>query len=470
MKTESRRRNTRCGLWIGFGLLTGILSGLYLWRRQRIRRTLPPLVSTTEDRKGTALVTGASSGIGASYARRLAQAGYDLIIVARRRERLETLAETLRANYGREVEVLVADLADEEDVARVAARIAALEDLEILINNAGFNVPGRWVESPVERQLDMVGVHVVAPVRFTRAALPAMVARGRGAVVNVSSLMAFFPLYEAANYAATKSYLRAFTEALYQELEGTGVRAQVLCPGFVRTEMHPAAQIERSGLPACLWMTPEKVVAGSLKDLERGVAISIPGFGYRLLARVGRLLPRWLLYEVGPRIQKARGAAKEGFSEFRKRYYRNWAELRDDLRFMRQNRARMRQGMRALDGAFRERLMLAVTQVNGCRYCAQFHAQTALKDGLAPEEIAELLEGTFDACPEEERIGVLFAQHWADTAGHPDPEAWDRLVETYGPERAGAIEMSLRMIKMGNYMGNTLDYVLYRISGGRWGK
>jgi AhpD family alkylhydroperoxidase len=136
---------------------------------------------------------------------------------------------------------------------------------------------------------------------------------------------------------------------------------------------------------------------------------------------------------------------------------------------MRQHRGEIRQAMALLDAPFRERLMLAVTQVNGCRYCAHQHAKMALACGLSEDEIAQMLDGVVEQCPPEERVAVLYAQHWADTAGHPDAEARQKVLETYGEEKVTAMEVVLQVIKMGNYAGNTLDYVLYRLSGGRWG-
>jgi uncharacterized protein len=255
------------------------------------------------------LVTGASSGIGLAYATKLASMGYDVILVARRRERLEALAATLRAAYGVEATVIPADLATEAGVSAVERAIAATDDLAVLVNNAGFGAAGSFVQSDLERHLAMVRVHIEAVVRLTRAALPCLLMRRRGAVVNVSSLMSFYPIYGGSTYAATKCYLRAFTEALHQELAGTGVRVQSLCPGFVRTELQDVAEISKLPVPDFIWMSPEAVVEGSVRDLHHDQPISVPGLGYRLLAGISGLVPRAIIYAAGRWLGSTRESA-----------------------------------------------------------------------------------------------------------------------------------------------------------------
>jgi short-subunit dehydrogenase len=242
---------------------------------------------------GTALVTGASSGIGAAFVRRLASQGYDVILVARREDRLKALATETHQCYGIEAEVLVADLACTADVERVEKRIAESEDLELLINNAGFGTkPYRFSETDFGRQLDMISVHVVASVRLMRAALPGMITKGHGAVINVSSVGAFIPLPANATYCATKAFLSVFSKALATELRGTGVKVQVLVPGFVRTEFHDTPEYQqvniRSQIPKALWMNAETVVTKSLESLRRDQLYCIPGFKNRLAVALGR--------------------------------------------------------------------------------------------------------------------------------------------------------------------------------------
>ena len=157
--------------------------------------------------------------------------------------------------------------------------------------------------------------------------------------------------------------------------------------------------------------------------------------------------------------------------KFNRRFYDSLGQVWRDVRFPLQNRAQIRRAMQGdlVSFPFRERLMLAVTAVNGCRYCSYYHAQEALKAGLPDEELQKLLEGVIDDAPSEELPALLYAQHWAETDGKPDTAARQKLLETYGPQRAEAIETVLHMIRSGNLLGNTADYWLYRLSFGRWG-
>jgi AhpD family alkylhydroperoxidase len=156
--------------------------------------------------------------------------------------------------------------------------------------------------------------------------------------------------------------------------------------------------------------------------------------------------------------------------KFNKRTYKNPKELFSDLCFPIRNRKRLKEvkNKGLISPAFQERLMLAVTAVEGCRYCSYFHAKQALKSGVTPEEISQLLSGDFDSCPKEEAVAVIYAQHWAESNAHPDPEAVQKLQQTYGFEKVEAIHLMLRMIRLGNLLGNSWDYLLYRISFGKW--
>ena len=237
------------------------------------------------------MVTGASSGIGAAFARRLARDGFELILVARRRNLLEQLARELGG-----AETLVADLTLEEDLARVEARIASATELELVVNNAGFGSKGLFWETPLEGQDRMHRLHVMATMRLTRAALAAMVPRGSGAVIQVSSVAGFGPSPGSVSYCSTKAWMNTFTEGLDLELRGAGspVRVQSLCPGYTVTGFHEVVGMSREGIPSWLWMRAEDVVDESLRGLERGKLFVVPGAVYKLVVTLEKLAPRWL--------------------------------------------------------------------------------------------------------------------------------------------------------------------------------
>ncbi len=265
---------------------------------------------TQSNAKKTAVITGASSGIGAVFARKLAERGHGLVLVARRQDRLQRLADELSSAHGVRAEVCAADLADESAVERVADAINDVPDLELLVNNAGFGTLGRFVDADVQTQLDMIRVHVLAAVRLCRAAVPGMLARDRGAIVNVSSIGAWLSVAGNVQYAATKMYLTAFSEGLQDELRQTGVRVQALCPGFTYTEFHDLEQMDRfdrKDIPKRFWMSAEDVVDYSLKMLGKKRVIVIPGWRNRMVARI--LQSRWLkpIVRASARYKEDRG-------------------------------------------------------------------------------------------------------------------------------------------------------------------
>ncbi len=243
--------------------------------------------------KAHALVTGASSGIGAAFAERLAQKGYDLAIVARRRDRLEVLAQRLQEQHQVHVEILVADLSQHGDLLSVEKYIAAQAGLEMLVNNAGFGGYKSFVELDPGTAEELINLKVLAVTRLTRAALPGMLARGRGSIINVSSRLAFSAplgssrLPRRATYAGTNAYINTFPELLQSELEGTGVQVQALCPGVVETEFHERVGADPRRFPAAIVMKPEDLVDASLKGLELGEVICVPAMeDERLLEKI----------------------------------------------------------------------------------------------------------------------------------------------------------------------------------------
>ncbi len=236
----------------------------------------------TPDGKRRAVVTGASSGIGAAFAERLAREQYDLGIVARRADRLEALAQRLREQEKVNVQVVVADLSQPADLHYVERLIADDPALDLLVNNAGFSASMPFVTLDPDRAEEMIRVQVIAVTRLTRAALPGMIARGHGAIVNVSSRLAFTtsmpspPLNKRAVYAATKAYVNTFTEILHDELKGTGVQVQALCPGIVWTEFYERQGMKPGMFPPAMLQKAEEVVQASLAGLERGEVICVP--------------------------------------------------------------------------------------------------------------------------------------------------------------------------------------------------
>ncbi len=254
----------------------------------------------------TALVTGATSGIGLGFARRLASDGYDLVVVARDEKRLDALAGELRA-AGVGTEVIVADLGDRQQLAGVEERLRDREHpVNVLVNNAGFSINQRFVGGDVEAEQSLIDVMVTPVMRLCHAALPGMVERKHGAVINVSSVASFLPF---STYSASKSWVTFFTQSLATELEATGVRAMAVCPGFVRTEFHERAGIDIDRSNDTWWLEVDDVVRQAMDDLRRGKAISVPGSAYRALVAGTHLLPRDALRRAA-RFRRSRLAGR----------------------------------------------------------------------------------------------------------------------------------------------------------------
>ena len=252
-----------------------------------------------------ALITGASAGIGEAFARRLARDAYDLVLVARRKERLEVLAHELSERHGGRAEVQTADLATPEGLAAVAAGVAESPP-DLLVNNAGFGTVGPLAQQDPEREAREILLNVLAVHQLTRAALPGILARGRGAIINVSSLAGEMAAPYSATYAATKAFVTRLSEALHEEVKESGVRVQALLPGFTRTEFQQEAGVDVDSVPRLAWMEPEQVVEASLQALERGDALCIPGAGNKLLGMLQALAPRWMGRRLIGSMQKRR--------------------------------------------------------------------------------------------------------------------------------------------------------------------
>jgi len=265
-----------------------------------------------EGARPVAVVTGASSGIGAAFAQELAGSGYDLILVARRRERLDELANALAETEAVNVETMVADLTRDSDVNCVAERLRAEERLEMLVNNAGFGTTGFFFEADPQGQENMHRLHVLATVILARAALGPMVRRDRGAIINVSSVAAFIPSGANVSYNSTKAWMNIFTESINLELRAISsrVRVQALCPGFTVTEFHQKLGIDRNRIfpNSGFWMPAGKVVRDSLAALKKGDWLVVPGWRYKLLVFGLRHLPRFVREQAAlVYSRKARG-------------------------------------------------------------------------------------------------------------------------------------------------------------------
>lgn len=241
------------------------------------------------DNKGFALITGASSGIGAVYADRLARQGFDLILVARNSERLARLAEDLRRETGRAVETLVADLIDREDLARVEARLKNDPKISLLVNNAGVGATAPLLQSDAEAMTAMVSLNVEALMRLSYAAAPGFVSRGEGTIINIASIVAIAPEVLNGVYGGTKAFVLAFSQSLRHELGVSGVRVQVVLPGATATDFWDIAGTPVDHLPQEIVMTVDNLVDAALAGLAQGEFVTIPS-----LADVGQ----WDAYEA----------------------------------------------------------------------------------------------------------------------------------------------------------------------------
>ena len=256
----------------------------------RYFRAAGPL-SSVPGMSTTAVVTGASSGIGAAFTRRLAAEGSDLVLVARNAGRLQSAATELNRRYGVDVAALPADLATAGGCETVAARLVDPDrPVDLLVNNAGRGLPGTFWETPLADQEQLLRLNCLSVLRLTHAVLPGMVARGRGGIINVSSVAGFTPAARGT-YSATKAWVTAFSETVGSQLPGTGVRVSALCPGLTRTEFHDRAGLDMSRVPAPFWLDADEVVAVGLADHRRGRVVSIPGMQWKAIVAASRVVP-----------------------------------------------------------------------------------------------------------------------------------------------------------------------------------
>lgn len=248
-----------------------------------------------------ALVTGATAGIGASFARLFASEGFDLVLVARDETRLRETAETLKNEFGVTSEILRADLTNMKELAAVEVRVASQTNpIDVLVNNAGFGLKASFLTSDVTEEANLLDVLVRAPMRLMHAVLPVMKARNEGAIINVSSVATWIT---SGTYSASKSYLTVLSESLHTELSNTNVKVMALCPGFTRTEFHQRGNMHMTGLPNFLWLDAERVVAKAWRDVQSGSALSIPGWQYGILSTFARYGPRPIVRKLGINVR-----------------------------------------------------------------------------------------------------------------------------------------------------------------------
>lgn len=250
-------------------------------------------------RNKTAVITGATSGIGEAFARKFAEQGYDLVITGRRQAKIDAVAEQIRQKYGVNVDVFLAELSEEEGVREVVSYIKG-QEIEILVNNAGFGANSLYQISDLAVMEQLAKVNVLAPMELIHAVLPSMVERDKGTIINISSESVYMIVPKNAVYSGAKAFLKSFTEGLYLDLMGTGVRVMALCPGLTHTDFHEKMGMDKSRQTdrgQIKWMSPDEVVEIALNDLEKGKVICIPGKHTKMLTHMLNLMPRKSYYK-----------------------------------------------------------------------------------------------------------------------------------------------------------------------------
>jgi short-subunit dehydrogenase len=252
----------------------------------------------------TALVTGATAGIGYEFARQLAERGHDIVLVARDRVRLENVSDELRRDYKVRSEVLVADLSDRAQTGKVAQRLAdEARPVDLLVNNAGYGMKKGFLANDVETEEVMLDVLCTAVLVLSHAAARAMKARGRGGIINVSSVASYAAM---GTYSAAKAWVRIFSEGLSRELTGSGVTCMALCPGFTHTEFHERGRMSMNRLPDFMWLDAPSVVRQGLDDAAKGKIVSVPGAQYKTLVGMMSAVPRVLVRDVSSSLARRR--------------------------------------------------------------------------------------------------------------------------------------------------------------------
>ena len=237
-----------------------------------------------------AIITGASSGLGAEFARQLAARGFNLLLTARRQEYLQQVRQSITSDYKVQVDVYPADLSKSSDMSNLIDAINQVTNPDILVNCAGFGTVGRFYRIDPEKELAMMQVHIVAPVMLCRCVLPGMISRNHGAIINVASLAGLIPIRNVL-YHSSKAFLVSFSEVLHTELLNSQVTVQALCPGFILSRFHDTpeyTQFSRYSVPRFLWMTPQQAVTASLKSLYNGKVICVPGLLYGFAGLLAR--------------------------------------------------------------------------------------------------------------------------------------------------------------------------------------
>lgn len=261
----------------------------------------------------TAIITGATSGIGAVYAKRFAEQGYDLVITGRRKEKIEAVAENIRKEYKVTVEVILAELSEMEGIHKVIEAIHT-KQVEVLVNNAGFGISSYFQNCDLASAEQLTNVNVIAPMELIHAVLPDMIKRKRGTIINISSTSVYMIIANNAVYSGSKAFLKSFSEGLHLDLMGTGIKVQAVCPGLTRSDFHEKMGVKRSENQTkslASWMSPEEVVDCSLRDLKKNRVICIPGRQTKAITSMLGILPQKMYYKVMYKISQKLASSRQ---------------------------------------------------------------------------------------------------------------------------------------------------------------